>query len=616
MYLMCMLFSFVLFGFHSSCVRSTIIKYCPIGLKIRLFLMVFMKVSKTSLLLLGVIIFAFVLRFIVVQNLDVSSDEMIYSLAPYNIISAGALGTIDQSPLYFYLTDITYHFFSHLSPLVIRFTSLLFGLLTCAVIFLYSRHIFQDKKAALFSAVLFATSGYAILYNYEMDMGAFFFALLSMYFFIQAFEKPRFYFYSAVFFALGVLIKNIILVFVPVYIAVFAYHEYKHRTLFQTHEGRVIFKKDVLKSILSGVLVFLFIISPVLFYNYIVYQEKGIADFYFAGVIGSEASPIQGISVQPWHTGALVSTAFSKFKELARADIIVLLFGGFGVFLSLWKPRKETILLLLSLLFLMVYVGGKTASSTHFLWIPVVLSILGGYSIALLFSRFPAAERIMTVILFAAICINAFFIIQESRSQHDNSLTVLLREYVPSIPNEALVIVDPRVYRGIDAWVFHDKHYLEGNYAPQLFEQMNSAPGQAIQIPLYYVECSPKGKFCGWKPEDFERIAPFGEQLSAQFKNITTPITEIGTKDVVAIHKGVIGIKPGFIEAVDRTHQHWGYSVGWKYPEDNIDYYEAEGFLKFLHVLGLIILYIDVLIALISIPLVFVLALRGEHHAT
>src|SRR3989344_4048205 len=197
-----------------------------------------MKVSKTSLLLFGVILLAFIIRIIVVQHLDVSTDEMTYSLAPYNIISAGVLGTIDQSPVYFYLADIGYLFFSHLTPFAIRFPSIIFGALSCILIFIFSRQLHQDKKAALYSALLFATSGYAILFNYEMDMGAFFFALLSMYFFVRAFNSPRHYYYAALFFGIGVLVKNIILVFVPAYVIVFAFHEYKHRTLFQSIEGR------------------------------------------------------------------------------------------------------------------------------------------------------------------------------------------------------------------------------------------------------------------------------------------------------------------------------------------------------------------------------------------
>ena len=51
-----------------------------------------------------------VLRVVAASYLDVDTDEMVYSIIPLNIISAGRLGTVEQSPLYFYLADVVYIF--------------------------------------------------------------------------------------------------------------------------------------------------------------------------------------------------------------------------------------------------------------------------------------------------------------------------------------------------------------------------------------------------------------------------------------------------------------------------------------------------------------------------
>ena len=68
----------------------------------------------------------------------------------------------------------------------------------------------------------------------------------------------------------------------------------------------------------------------------------------------------------------------------------------------------------------------------------------------------------------------------------------------------------------------------------------------------------------------------------------------------------------GVYEVIDKTHQFWFYPVGWKYPQQAVDYYEAQGFDKVIESFGFIILWIEVIIALLSIPLVFWLGLRKE----
>ena len=53
-----------------------------------------MKVTKTLIFLVIIFILAFVIRIYAANNTDVSTDEMIYSIIPLNIISADRLGTI------------------------------------------------------------------------------------------------------------------------------------------------------------------------------------------------------------------------------------------------------------------------------------------------------------------------------------------------------------------------------------------------------------------------------------------------------------------------------------------------------------------------------------------
>jgi len=72
--------------------------------------------------------------------------------------------------------------------------------------------------------------------------------------------------------------------------------------------------------------------------------------------------------------------------------------------------------------------------------------------------------------------------------------------------------------------VFNDKHYIEGTQFGEL-QQLNLA-GPITSARLYYIECG-EGSYCGWKPEDFERITPMGKQISTAFTQSTKLVKEI-----------------------------------------------------------------------------------------
>src|SRR3989344_6621083 len=237
-----------------------------------------MKIKKITLLLLLIFLLALALRIFAAAKVDVSTDEMIYSLLPLDIISAGRLGTVEQSPLYFYLADVGYTLFGGLSPIVARLPSIIFGSLAIFLIYLLSLELFKSEKAGLLSAFLFALSGYALEYNIEMDMTAFFFMLLSILFFLKALkqEKAEFYYLAAASFGLAVLVKNIVALFVPAYVLAYFLSKGKEKAL----------DKYSLKTILTSVLIFLVVLLPVFSYNYLVYKEKGITDYYFSNILG------------------------------------------------------------------------------------------------------------------------------------------------------------------------------------------------------------------------------------------------------------------------------------------------------------------------------------------
>ena len=102
-----------------------------------------------------------------------------------------------------------------------------------------------------------------------------------------------------------------------------------------------------------------------------------------------------------------------------------------------WAECGDGLLLLwVSLLFLLAYVGGSTGDSTHYLWIPLALSIIAGYGI---FSVHEAiAQKLSSQIWFAPDIIggsdNKHLILQLAGAkiglgQHSSTMGICAREY-------------------------------------------------------------------------------------------------------------------------------------------------------------------------------------------
>ncbi len=566
-----------------------------------------MKITKTNFFLIVIFLIALLLRIFAAHNTDVATDEMIYSIIPLNIISAEQLGTIEQSPLFFYLNDLSYMLFDGITPISIRLWSIIFGALSIFVIYLISKELFRNKNAALLSSFLFAVSSHAISYNYEMDMVAFFFVGLSTYFFIKFldYKKNKNLYFASLFMALGILSKNIVILigfsFVIIYLVSLKRNKFND------------LKKEI-KSILVALFIVLLMVSPVFAYNYLTYQEKGTTDYYFSNILGVGDSIHDGMDKQ-WETSRFISITKEKFKQLFKYDFILLFSCIVGLFYSLKKKSNGIWLVFLSLILFHSYMAGQTGSASHYLWWPFVLSIFAGFGIFkirdLFKSKIKFKHLVLCIVLASSFLVyNTTLDLKESR---EKSITLSLRDYVhQEIPEDAIVIIDPRIYRGIHAWVFNDKHYLEGTHYSNLINSMNNVHGKLKEVPIYYIECGP-GTNCGWKPEDFARIFNVGEDLSNYFQKNLQKVAEIKATHYFKIYKGSIEVPSGVYDIIDRSHVFWFYPIGWKYPELAVDYYPRD---NLVHKTGLLILYLNVLLTIFTIPFVLWLVFRKNRKYT
>ena len=573
-----------------------------------------MKITKTNFILLMIFLLAFVLRIIAAYHTDVGTDEMIYSIIPLNIISAQRLGTIEQSPLFFYLTDLGYMISGGITSVSVRLTAIVFGSLAVLVVYLLSKELFSSTKAALMSSFLFAVSGYALTYNTEMDMAAYFFALLSSFFFIRALKGSHHnYYLTALFLSLAILMKNIIILFALAFFVVWIFHEYKKKSFLKvSDEKKVSVDKKMAKIILVSVFLIALLLSPVLIYNYFTYKETGITDYYFSVVLGIGETAHQGMEAKPWTFTRLGEISRGLAGKFLALDGVLFVTGMLGFFLLFRKHKYEAWTLLLPLIFIYLYVAGQTGSSSHYVLVPLVLSIFAGPALEILAEkvRQQFSFKYFSNIVIIFVLIMTVMAVQNIIQERDLSITLSLRDYVhENIPEDAVVVIDPRIYRGIHAWVFNDKHYVDGMQFAEITNNLEKIPGEAKTVPLYYIECD-KGSNCGWKPEDFQRIYNTGEEISAYFRENTQKIHAIQATHNFNIYQGSLTVPTGVYDIIDQTHVFWFYPVGWKYPEKAVDTYTPQGFGTVLNGFGFLMMYLDVLFAILAIPFVFYVALK------
>ena len=174
----------------------------------------FMKDRERSLVILLTIV-GFILRLIAANNVGAIADEMIHGGHSIDIIKSGVLNAQNQSPVWLYLTDLSYKIFG-VHAFSGRMLSVLFGALTIPLVYMIARRLF-DKKIALLAAFLLTISSYSIRYALmEMDEAMIFFVLLGYYYFSRDLqEKNRISYLAIVFLGVAVMIKAIALMFIP-----------------------------------------------------------------------------------------------------------------------------------------------------------------------------------------------------------------------------------------------------------------------------------------------------------------------------------------------------------------------------------------------------------------
>ncbi len=251
--------------------------------------------SKNIYLLILIIFLAFILRIIWLDRADMQGDDAVYaftSVGYYDYLNSEQQTTPLQwfgyfpwwSKLSFHgappLVFLIQHFFFFIfgvSTFIARLPFVLFGTLSVYLLYLVGKKLFNSEKVGLVSAFILAIFNYHIWISRTGYLEGIltFFIILSFYYFLKLLENnsPKNYFLVGLSLGLAFLCKYTMLFLLP---AFFFY--------------LLIFNRNILKNkrILLAIIVFLIVISPVIFYNIMVYKTRGHLDLQFSQIFGMD----------------------------------------------------------------------------------------------------------------------------------------------------------------------------------------------------------------------------------------------------------------------------------------------------------------------------------------
>jgi len=575
---------------------------------------IFSKSNIKYLILL--VLIGFILRAFISTSIAPNADEMLHAPHAINFINSGKLQIMDQDPIWFFLTDLSYKIFG-VSLFSARFLAVLFGSLSIIVLYLLTSLLY-NKKLALISSILLTFSSFHISMSLaEMDVAMVFFVLLSLFFFVKSLKEKneRLLILCYVFLGIAVLVKQIAITFIPVLIISYIYYKLKNK------------EKLNFKPLIHFIITMLIISLPVLTFNYLLYQDRGLVDLQFSRFLGIAKEtyvPIEA-TLKPFRFHDIFFSYddqmpgfLSGLSFFYNFDKLIFILGVLGFIVALSKKREFLLLISLSFLFPFLFLAGTSLLEYHFIFGMPLLSIFTGifiYFLAEKLSKFKLKTNVMLGILILTIIIfNLFFIVNRGAFSGVNEITKLMSYSKDNIEDNSLVIVDSRTYRGRIAFSFNDKHYLESNFLNDLTNAQSQLHGSPIKISTYFIECIIDD--CGWGTINSQPEFNASAENSVEFfKNNSRHLSTITTNRGVPyfnVYQTNLLLKPTSLQLVDSTHEWFYYPLRYIPKEKIFDDYNANGFNKVLDIIAHIILYLEVLIAILAIFLIFYLLTKSE----
>lgn len=214
-----------------------------------------MKLTITEkYFLIFIILISFLIKIFVAYNFNLPHfvDSQAYSKAGFEFINFFKIEKVVVMPLY----SIIAYFDDKLFE--INLLNIFFSLINIHLIFLITKKIFQSKRTALISSFLMAFYPFNIFYSVTGFSETFFLTLLLFGFFFLYNEKI---YLSSIFFTLSILSRPIVEIICPIIIMYFLVFIFKYK------------KKLILINIFKYLMVYIILMSPWWYHNYLKYGK-------------------------------------------------------------------------------------------------------------------------------------------------------------------------------------------------------------------------------------------------------------------------------------------------------------------------------------------------------
>jgi len=596
-----------------------------------------LSMKKETALLILIFVLGFILRLVAAINLSVKADDMVHVNHAVNFLLAQKLVIYHQSAgLWFAFTDSMYRLFGP-TQLTSRAAALIFGSFSVFPLFILTRQFF-NMKVALISVFLLAIAPFHIKNTIgEMDVMAMFFVLSAMAFFVIATKRKKhsLFLLSGLFLGIAIYVKTYPLLFAPSFLLYFVYVQRK--------EKKPIFNKTNVKIIGIFLITATIFAIPALTHNYLLYKDKGFMDLTFSRTLGfGEEKAAQyyafdaiwgksnswkalvvgdaqgyGGNPRPWLLIAL------NFVFLA--DPVIFVLGFFGLAFILIRKRRHidySIFFLLAIAFALPFLASIILLGKHYIFLELLLIPMaalviyeGDHVISKKFRK-NALPVILIIIALSSLILLALPRSGTTHFYSKSHIAQMIDYKEDSIPDNAIMIFDSRMYRGRINWVGMGGNYLEGTEFINFLNNQESIPGNVVQADIYFFECVIDD--CGWgtvkdQPEFNASMEALTNTFKEQGELVSTikqpdkrkpyfPLFSIGKKiEMVKIYRASIQIKEPIFAIAQQPKSWFLYTLGFQPVEEQFDYYEIHSFFDaMLQKLAFAILYFSLFLAFIS----------------
>ena len=382
---------------------------------------------RTIILLTGIVALAAFLMLFRLGYADIQIDDAMYSLRALGYLDFvdsdlqttpvdwfgeipwwSRLSFHDAPPLVFIIQHFFFKFFGT-ATVVARLPFAIAGIGSVLLLYFIGKRLYS-VEAGLLASLLLAVSTY---HTWGSRVGylepiALFFILLTILWFLKGLERPAHFIWFGVSAGLMLLTKYTTIFLLPV---IFLYLLWTRR--------------DVLvdRHFFAGLVIAVALFSPVIFYNYKLYETRGHFDLQLATLLHQDVSEdwprVSGSEPYQWsQLRAVVKDSISYYSMPFRILLLVSLTYVIGRFFWLWKKGQpgQHLLLLLVLLLLIIELSFIGSSPRFLILLPpfyaltLTLLLLDAYRYVMSINHSaPTVTLIASGLLVVLVSVELFF---------------------------------------------------------------------------------------------------------------------------------------------------------------------------------------------------------------